>query len=40
MLNFSMARQVMGMFAVNCAMNGIGVAIVTLAILAWNTSRG
>jgi len=39
MLNFCMTRQLIGTFAVSCAMNGIGVAIVTLTIVLWNASR-
>ena len=39
MRNLSMAAQMMGTFAFSCAMNGIGVAIVTLAILAWNARQ-
>jgi hypothetical protein len=39
MRNFSTARQVLGAFALSCAMNGVGVAMVTLGVLVWNNSR-
>jgi hypothetical protein len=39
MRNFSMAGQMMGTFAFSCATNGIGVAIVTLAVLVWNARQ-
>ena len=39
MLNFSMARQLIGTFALSCAMNGIGVATITLTIVMWNANR-
>jgi hypothetical protein len=39
MRNFSMARQVVGAFALSCAMNGIGVAVISLGVLVWNASR-
>ena len=39
MLNFSMARQLIGTFTLSCAMNGIGVAMISLTIVLWNSSR-
>jgi|HubBroStandDraft_4_1064222.scaffolds.fasta_scaffold3634310_1 hypothetical protein len=39
MLNFFLARQLIGTFALNCAMNGIGVATITLTVVLWNASR-
>jgi hypothetical protein len=39
MLNIAMARQLIGTFALSCAMNGVGAAVVTLTILAWNAMR-
>ena len=39
MRNHSKAGQIIGTFAFSCAMNGIGVAVVTLAILAWNARQ-
>jgi hypothetical protein len=39
MLNFAMARQLIGTLALSCAMNGVGAAVVTLTILAWNAMR-
>lgn len=39
MMNFAMTRQVIGTFALSCAMNGIGAAIVSLTIVAWNIVR-
>lgn len=39
MLDFSITRQAVGAFALSCAMNGVGVAIITLCVLAWNASR-
>ena len=39
MLNFFLARQWIGSFALNCATNGIGVATITLTILLWNARR-
>ena len=39
MLNFSLVQQWIGTFALSCAMNGIGVATITLTIVLWNASR-
>jgi hypothetical protein len=39
MMNFAMTRQVIAAFAFSCAMNGIGTAIVSLTIVAWNMVR-
>jgi hypothetical protein len=39
MMNFAMTRQLISIFAFSCAMNGIGAAIVSLTILAWNIVR-
>jgi hypothetical protein len=36
MRNLDMTWQVIGRVALSCALNGIGVAVVTLVILAWN----
>ena len=39
MLNFAMTRQLIGTFALSCAVNGIGTAMVSLTILAGNEAR-
>ncbi|MGA3222553.1 MAG: hypothetical protein ABSC65_02270 [Acidobacteriaceae bacterium] len=36
MRNLYMAWQAIGNVVLSCALQGIGVAVVTLAILAWN----
>jgi hypothetical protein len=36
MRNLCTTWQVIGSVALSCALDGIGVAVVTLAILAWN----